>query len=166
MLKNRVDAPTRFDSSVTLKAMLEPGRDRHRWDSRTGDGVRITGYVAWIIPNFLGESCNCYRTDDAHTDDHLDLVLFPADTSYFPKHVIVEITPRMKYLAKQRGTDWSTPALQKKFLGKKVTVEGWLLYDKGHEDIAKNTHPVDPKHRNWRATCWEVHPVTNIKLAS
>lgn len=162
--KNRFDAPTLCDPSVSLESLLAPGGDEGRWGKTKDRGARVTGYVAMIVPNIAGESCNCYKADDAHTDTHIDLVARAADVSRFDRHLIVEVTPRMKYLARQRGQDWSTAALSKHFLHRKVTVEGWLFWDGGHAREAANTHPRDPEHRNWRATCWEVHPVTGIRL--
>ncbi|HEY6044979.1 MAG TPA: hypothetical protein VIU65_00165 [Pyrinomonadaceae bacterium] len=53
--------------------------------------------------------------------------------------------------------------------GKWVRFEGWLLYDYFHADQSKTTMPNLPtcpddgqEHSgcNWRATPWEVHPVT------
>jgi hypothetical protein len=36
------------------------------------------------------------------------------------------------------------------------------LFDFAHASEAENTNPG---HKgNWRATCWEIHPITNIKI--
>ena len=163
--KNRYLPPKHFDERITLGAMLRPGDDRDRWDRSKEIGATITGYVVFIVQNFLGEACNCEKQDEAHTDTHIDLALKPDDASNFATHVVVEITPRMKFLAKKAGKDWSTAGLRKAFFGKRVRVTGWLFYDAGHESRAQNSHPNDPQHANWRATCWEIHPVTDIRLA-
>ncbi len=165
LLKNRFESPTVFDPSVTLSKMSEPGPDAPRWDPTKSIGARVTGYVAFMIQNFEGESCNCFKLDDAHSDTHIDLVVHERDWPVFSSHVIVEVTPRMKFLAKKRGLDWSTTGLGRQFLHKWVTVEGWLMWDGEHQMQARNTHPLDPDGKNWRVTCWEVHPVTNIVLA-
>jgi hypothetical protein len=47
------------------------------------------------------------------------------------------------------------------FKGKSVEVTGWLTFDSMHVDAAENTNPGGS--RNWRATCWEIHPVTAIR---
>jgi len=99
--KNRYLPPATFDPTVTLEQMSKPGDDRNRWDSNTETGAKISGYVVFIIQNFLGEACNCFKLDDAHSDTHIDLVVNSADARDFSKHIIVEITPRMKYLAKR-----------------------------------------------------------------
>lgn len=162
LLKNRYKPPTRFDPTVTLEAMLKPGNDLKRWDPKRQIGARLTGYVAFVIENFQGEMCNCFKLDDAHSDTHVDLVLKPEDAGDFTKHVVVEVTPRMKFLAKKRGLDWSTQGLVKQFYRRKVTVEGWLFLDAEHAKDALNTNPAN-KSRDWRATCWEIHPVTSLK---
>jgi len=166
LLKNRSESPKSFDPTVTLARMRAPGEDSERWDAKKDIGVRVTGYVAFMIQNFEGESCNCFKTDDAHSDTHIDLVVYETTAFDFATHVIVEVTPRMKFLAKKRGLNWSTASLARQFSHKWVTVEGWLMWDGEHRNEAKNTHPLDPVHRNWRATCWEVHPVTDIRLTN
>jgi len=62
-----------------------------------------------------------------------------------------------------QGIDWSTRALRDKFLGRWVKVRGWMLFDVEHVDHKENTAPG--RARNWRATAWEIHPVTSIEVA-
>ncbi len=45
---------------------------------------------------------------------------------------------------------------------KKVRVTGWMFFDSDHNTEAENTNPGGPK--NWRATSWEVHPVTGFEV--
>jgi hypothetical protein len=40
--------------------------------------------------------------------------------------------------------------------------EGWLYFDVDHDEEAENTNPQRPA--NWRATSWEIHPVTKITV--
>jgi hypothetical protein len=64
-----------------------------------------------------------------------------------------------------QGKDWSTDALKSDnqgIIGRWIEVSGWLLFDIAHRNGAENTNPGDPA--NWRATCWEIHPITSIKL--
>ncbi|HZX94233.1 MAG TPA: hypothetical protein VFE90_06930 [Myxococcales bacterium] len=42
------------------------------------------------------------------------------------------------------------------------TVTGWLLYDAEHENQSAHTAPSNPS--DWRATAWEVHPITDIDV--
>lgn len=166
VMKNRYRSPESFDRSITLEQMSMPGDDSRRWTTQKDLGARVSGYVAFMIQNFEGESCNCFKIDDAHSDTHIDLVVSEKTANDFATHVIVEVTPRMKFLAKKRGLNWSTASLMKQFNHKWVTVEGWLMWDGEHIKQASNTHPADPDHNNWRVTCWEIHPVTRIELAS
>src|SRR5437899_4908967 len=64
---------------------------------------------------------------------------------------------------KAKHVDWTTETLQSPTIGIKhkwVEVTGWLLFDLKHIHEAENTYPGNLK--NWRATCWEIHPVTNL----
>jgi hypothetical protein len=47
-------------------------------------------------------------------------------------------------------------------VGHWVQFEGWLYFDLGHATEAENTAPGNPE--NWRATAWELHPVTKITV--
>ena len=38
------------------------------------------------------------------------------------------------------------------------------MFDTMHLNQAENTNPGGDK--NWRATCWEIHPVTAIKVST
>jgi hypothetical protein len=77
--------------------------------------------------------------------------------------VIVEVTPPMRDRARARGVDWSVDALRAKLVGRHVRFTGWLLFDSEHADEAENTNPGG--RDNWRATAWEIHPVTDIVVA-
>lgn len=66
-------------------------------------------------------------------------------------------------MKKEKGADWSTATLRKTIKGKTVRVTGWLFFDQNHADEAENTTPG--REKNWRATAWEVHPVTDIQIA-
>ena len=48
------------------------------------------------------------------------------------------------------------------FVGRRVRVAGWLMFDHEHADEAENTRPGE--RDNWRATAWEIHPVTAIAV--
>jgi hypothetical protein len=78
------------------------------------------------------------------------------------RRLIVEVTPRGRALADQRGDDWSTRALRDHLQGRWIRVRGWLLFDAEHESQSVNTAPGRP--RDWRATAWEIHPVTSLEV--
>jgi len=159
-LKNRYAAPGTGDvnSAVTLAAILAPGNDVGRWKVKYGAG--IVGYVYDVKPGSV-ESVNCGARHVADRDTHIELVLNPMDP-LVSRRVIVEVTPRWRAIMAARGVDWSTRALRDRCLGRWVRVRGWMLFDAEHKGEAENTAPGRP--RNWRATAWEVHPVTSIEV--
>jgi hypothetical protein len=159
-LKNRtaVPEPQQIDSRVTLAAMVEPGDDQDRWNAR--NGAEITGYVQDVKVGGV-ETVNCRATDPQHRDTHIELVLDPMNSGE-TRRVIVEVTPRTRALAEQRGEDWSTNALRDHLQGRWVRVRGWMLFDEEHRTQAVNTAPGRP--RDWRATAWEIHPVTSLEV--
>jgi hypothetical protein len=161
-LKNRYTPPTasEMNPQVTLDAILAPGNDLNRWNESLG--AEITGYVVAVKPGGP-ETVNCHAKDPAHTDTHIELALNPGDTENI-KHMIVEVTPRGRAIMAAKGTDWSTANLQRTLIGKRVKVTGWMMIDRQHCNASENTHPGDPS--NWRATCWEIHPVSGLAAAS
>ena len=166
ILKNRWNVPTAadFNGTVTIQALVQPGNDQTRWDSRRA--ARISGYVALVAPGTLGESCNCGAKAPIDTDTHIALVADKSTAQDNRTHVILEITPRIRgnLAAQVPAIDWSTDALKNRLPGKRVEFEGWLFFDAAHVGEATNTHPNDPKKANWRATCWEIHPVTSLRV--
>lgn len=156
-LKNRSTAPAKIDSAVTLKAMLAPGNDRHRWSN--GDGASITGYVILVKPGGM-ESVNCHAKSMAHRDTHIEVAQH-ADASNV-QAVVVEVTPGWRSRMLAHGVDWSTRTLGRKLTGHRVTFTGWLFFDVEHANAAENTNPGAP--HDWRGTAWEIHPVTVIRL--
>jgi hypothetical protein len=161
-LKNRYSKPSpqQIDSRITLAAILAPGSDISRW--KVKEGAEITGYV-WDVKRGGVEGTNCHARDDAHRDTHIELVLDPMHSDSSAR-MIVEVTPRWRYIMRERDTDWSTRGLRDRFLGRWVKVRGWMLFDSEHKGESENTAPGRP--RNWRATAWEIHPVTSIEVAS
>jgi len=158
-LKNRYAAPqaNEINHSISLSAILAPSNDTTRWSSTSG--AEITGYVFDVKPGG-GETCNCGKTDPVHTDAHIELVLSPTDSAA-TRRVVVEVTPRMRAILAASGTNWSTTTLRKQLLHKWVKVRGWMTFDAQHANAAENTNPGGAS--NWRATAWEIHPVTGIQ---
>jgi hypothetical protein len=75
---------------------------------------------------------------------------------------VLEVTPRAREGARRRGQDWSAAALRRELVGRRCRFEGWLLFDREHADESENTAPGATG--NWRATAWELHPVTSIEV--
>ena len=130
-----------------------------RWN--VGKAVKIKGYVRDVKPGGI-ETVNCKATEIKLRDTHIELVLNPMSAEK-NEAMIVEVTPRLRKIMAERGEDWSTGMLRSKYLGRWVEIEGWLLFDFEHTNMAENTHPGNAK--NWRETAWEVHPVTGIRIA-
>lgn len=155
--KNRETPPNgnQIDADISLAVMLAPGDDEDRFDSQRG--AVIAGYVIAVRPGGK-ESCNCEAKSPVDRDTHIELALSPRAPP--TQRVIVEVSPRLRHKMKAKGDDWSTEALTKKYRGKWVKVTGWMLFDFMHVEEAENTNPGGPD--NWRATCWEIHPITSI----
>jgi hypothetical protein len=153
-LKNRDAAPRAedFDPRATLAALLQPGDDRARWS--VARAARIEAYVV-AVGEARVESANCY----ARRDIHIDVGARP--DAPLSERVVLEVTPRWRDAARSRGEDWSADALARTLTGRLCRFEGWLFFDAGHTEEAENTAPG--RAGNWRATAWEIHPVTRIE---
>jgi hypothetical protein len=148
-LKNRTKIPqaTDFDSRVTLEALLQPGDDRDRWSNTRA--ARVQGEVidvAYARP----EATNCFNP--CRRDIHILIATRKGATK--SEHVVVEVTPNLG--------DWSEETLQAQLVGHWCEFEGWLYFDVGHAEESENVFPGKPD--NWRATAWEIHPVTKITV--
>jgi hypothetical protein len=155
--KNRTALPQAadFDPRVTLDALLQPGDDTQRWS--TARAARIQGEVidvAYARP----EATNCFSP--CRRDIHI-LVARRSGVSK-REHVVVEVTPNLGDWAATQGLDWSEESLQKQLVGHWCEFEGWLYFDLGHVEQSENYSPGQPD--NWRATAWELHPVTKITV--
>lgn len=156
-LKNRTAAPepSDFDPRATLDEMLRPGDDRARWSE--GRAGAVEGYVAAVSPGGI-EAANCYSV--TRRDTHVYVAR--AKDAPPASRLVVEVTPRWRAWARGRGMDWSEESLARGLVGRRVRFEGWLLYDREHDEEAENTRPG--RAGNWRATAWELHPVTRIEV--
>lgn len=163
VLKNRNSAPKEddIDPLVSLAAIVAPGPDETRFNP--AKGAQIAGYVQEVKVGG-NESCNCHATDPIDMDTHIAVSLTAGATK--KNHwLIVEVTPRLRKQMRDKGVDWSTETLkspEQGIKGKWVEFTGWMLFDEAHRDGAENTNPGNPT--NWRATCWELHPLTGIKV--
>jgi len=160
-LKNRVHAPAPSQvHPINLEAILAPGDDHDRWSE--DEGAEIVGWVKEVKPGGA-ETCNCRSPKRDDWDTHIELVKDPAETN--PRRVvIVEVTPQWRRLMATVGKDWSTTTLKRTITGKQIRVRGWLFFDGEHEHQAENTEPDGD--RNWRATAWEIHPITSLAVVS
>jgi hypothetical protein len=158
-MKNRSSSPKAKDikPAIALEAVLATGKDTNRWSDNSA--AEIEGFVFDVKPGGI-ESTNCRAQDLADRDTHIEIVRSMEDSGP-TRRMIVEVTPRLRAMALARGLDWSTQALQA-LRGHKVRIKGWMLLDFEHIDESENTAPR--KRENWRATAWEIHPVTDISV--
>lgn len=156
-LKNRTALPQAadIDPRVTLDALLQPGNDTDRWS--TDRAARVQGLVIDVA--YAGsEAANCFNP--CRRDIHILI----ATRREAPKneHVVLEVTPNFYDWASDWGIDWSEQTLQAQLVGRWCEFEGWLYFDAGHAEESENIAPGNPE--NWRATAWEVHPITKITV--
>lgn len=156
-LKNRtsIPQPADFNSNVTLSALLQPGADADRWSST--QAALVEGFVVSVAPGPL-ELTNCYLPGRRDLHIHIGRRSDSPPT----EQVVLETTPRMEDWAKQQGLDWSAETLKATLTGHRVRFQGWLMFDESHAGESENIAPRRPG--NWRATAWEVHPVTGFEI--
>ena len=156
-LKNRTSFPqaSDFDPNATLEALLQPGNDTNRWS--TNRAARIQGEVIDVA--YAGsEAANCFSP--CRRDIHINIAMHKGVT--LREQVVVEVTPKWNDWASQQGMDWTEEALRAQLIGHWCEFEGWLYFDLGHAEESENVSPG--KADNWRATAWEIHPVTKITV--
>jgi hypothetical protein len=156
-LKNRTAFPqaSDFDSRVTLAALLQPGDDTNRWS--TDRAARVQGQVIDVA--YAGaEAANCFSP--CRRDIHILIATYAGAAK--SEQVVLEVTPKLSDWVVQQGIDWSEEALRAQLIGHWCEFEGWLFFDTGHAEESENISPGRPA--NWRATAWEVHPITKITV--
>ncbi|HEX6183645.1 MAG TPA: hypothetical protein VFZ44_07025 [Pyrinomonadaceae bacterium] len=167
--KNR-DEPVTNPRQVTFQELRNPKKK-----FSTKDQVWMTGYVASVTSGGNQESCNCERDD--LRDIHVNVVAHPSEVGNLSKYVVVEFTPRWQEKLNIDDSNYKEmlKKVRKEIGGKWVRFEGWMLYDHMHDDAAKTTRPKQKpcpddgkihKKCNWRATPWEIHPITSYKVVS
>jgi hypothetical protein len=156
-VKNRTDRPkdSDFDPTVTLANLLNPGDDSNRW--ATAKAARLEGYVVSLASAGV-ELANCYAP--CRRDLHINIALRP--DAPLAQQVVVEVTPAMRKWAATNGWDWSEKSLKTALVGHWCVFEGWLFFDLTHAPESENIAPG--RKGNWRATAWELHPVTNFRV--
>ena len=174
-LKNRTAFPQKsdFDLTVTLDKLLRPGDDSNRW--ATDHAGRIQGEVI-AVGYARPEATNCF------SPCRRDLHILVANRVGAAKNeqVVLEVTPNLRPIFETRvinqdnqgepgekaepkpEIDWAEQNLQAQLVGHWCEFEGWLYFDVGHADQSENTAAHNPT--NWRATAWELHPVTKITV--
>jgi hypothetical protein len=156
-LKNRTVLPREvdFNPHISLNELLKPGDDRLRWS--TQQAARIQGHVV-AVAYARPEATNCFVP--WRCDIHINIAT--RKDAPLSEQVVLEVTPNFRDWAFQQGWDWSESALRAQILDHWVEFEGWMFFDEGHAEESENIAPNNPA--NWRATAWEIHPITKFKV--
>lgn len=155
-LKNRNFSESGFDPSLTLEAILNfKGDDTKVYNS--SQYVSLTGYVI-LVKAGGSETCNCGSSNPKDKDIHIEIALHPKDKAV--NAMVCEIN---RY-TQSDNPEFTLQQVRKKYLGKKVTIQGYLFLDAEHLQNAMTTNPTG-KH-NWRYSCWEIHPVMYMELSN
>ncbi|MGB5025063.1 MAG: hypothetical protein WBO44_06925 [Saprospiraceae bacterium] len=162
--KNRYTIPIKsdFDTRLQLKDFVNGEATEGKFLQTKA--VEITGYIYDVKKGGV-ETCNCKTTDPLFRDTHIEITLNDQETG--PENrFIIEVTPRIRQALADKGIDWTTEALSENIKGHMVKVQGWLFYDFSHKT---ENYADDPNNsigrNNWRATSWEIHPVTSLEIS-
>lgn len=142
-----------------------------------GNIYSVVGYLFFVentaaTSHHRGETCNCQlRTNDSF-DYHLGIGFDPdlaaeirtIPPSHDPQNpglaeqtsIVAEMTPHT------RDPKWTVARLNRQ-RGKKVKVVGQLMLDNAHLNAKDDcAFSEEPEGGCWRASVWEVHPVTQF----
>jgi hypothetical protein len=124
--------------------------------------VEVTGFVASVVSGGNKETCNCARND--LRDIHINVVATPQERNNPKRYVIVEFTPRWQEQFELDSSNYQQmlQTVKDEIEGKWVLFQGWMMYDHIHAGESESTAPHHVG--NWRATPWEVHPVTYYEV--
>jgi len=143
-----------------------------------GKTFRLIGYLYYVKESGM-ESSNCELPKDdpegSNVDYHIGIGFDPGvaaklhnKVALTPEEkkeltqtsVIVEMTPHYRFTY-ENGI-WTYDAL-KQIIGSQVRVTGQLLVDSEH-NVAGQNCALGVTLKCWRASVWELHPVTGFQL--
>jgi hypothetical protein len=165
-LKNRAAAPTgsQIHPAITAAWIMQPTTDdRGRFTDQDAATVRV---FVTTVKDGGAETVNCGATTEPWIDVHVEANA--EGPAFQGKPMILEVTPRWISAMQSVGEDWSEPTLKSQLEGHWVDVTGWMLLDEEHLANAENSTAAVKKAGSspliWRRTCWELHPVTAIRV--
>jgi hypothetical protein len=142
-----------------------------------GNIYTVVGYLYFVedtavTSNHHGETTNCQLRGNSTFDFHLGIGFDPALAAQIrqnpPPHdsrnpgpleqtsIVAEMTPHT------RDPQWTVTRLTRQ-RGKQVKVIGQLLLDNPHANTREDCAFLgDPPRTCWRASIWEIHPVTQF----
>jgi hypothetical protein len=147
--------PGDFDNDVTIQGMYDSKDDSIYNEDKAAS---ITGYFFRAVDIGM-ESCNCYTEDKSKYSTNIYISPTPINKQTRTADCIVAvITPYSRSL---NPKDWDTENINEKFVGKKIKVSGWLIYNflKGNLSIETNPNSAQPERR----TIWGICPMTDLK---
>lgn len=158
VFKNREATPrqTDVDQRVTLATLLAPGNDESRFDATKA--ATIVGFITDV--KLSGPNSANFKSTRAEERD-ITIHLAATRDAARNQQVFVVVTPRLRQQMQASGVDWTLRTLRS-LIGQRVQVSGWLLFNAPHSRWAENTNPGGAN--NFRATAWEIHPVTEVKI--
>lgn len=182
-----VDAIRSLNDTVLWRHGDEKPRDE--WTGQDSavvtpyEGIPLTvvGYFAIVKPQKksapksgkkVGESTNCHSWSERDTDWHISLVAAPTEEE--EEGVVVEPTPR----SKRRNPQWTADAAKSIAVretpssepdeenASQVRVTGFLMLDPAHVSHIRGSCQGSKcaSKTFYRATLWELHPVTQIEV--
>jgi uncharacterized protein YgiM (DUF1202 family) len=134
----------------------------------------VVGYVYYATPGGI-ETCNCKLKGQTDRDIHIGIgfdesmaediesgakVVGADPDDAKQSSVIVEMTPHYRAEFHQGWTLSRVNAV----VGKQVKITGQLLVDNEHNVKGQNCAISQPLGKCWRASVWEIHPVTRFRV--
>lgn len=191
-LKNQVPAPESAPSRQLTQQDIEDldgqipdtlstrNHGQHAEDlARLGEGeiIGINGFL-YFAEKTGKESTNCQLTAIGNVDFHLGLGFDAATAARLQdrgpargtalrrlkqESMVLEMTPH--YRAWHRP-EW-TLSLVRRYTGRQVKAVGQLMLDNEHWNGKETcSYPRAKKRTCWRATAWEMHPVTKLSVCT
>src|SRR5437588_6529662 len=149
-------------------------------DLGMGNFYTVIGYLYYAMPGG-NEACNCQLSKPPDKDFHIGIGFDPAlaariqsgtektksaqnapKTAAEQTSIVVEMTPH--YRAKFHS-QWDLPSLENQ-IGNQVKIVGQLVFDSEHGVPGQDCALAGSNRANtrscWRASAWEIHPVTEF----
>jgi hypothetical protein len=171
-LKNRTDVPAQVHEVTFqgIRSLPYPKNESAELGAFTpaeraevmkysGRAVAMQGYLL-DVKSEGAEQTNCMATTPNDVDWHMYVVQHPGDPN--DSSVIAEAGPRIRPAHKWRLMDLRRIARLREW----VRLSGWLMLDPEHymNVAGYTTHAGKAGGSIWRATLWEIHPVSRIEV--
>jgi hypothetical protein len=129
-----------------------------------GSVVSTIGYLYRALASGA-ESANCQLTGEENTDVTLHVGFTPlkhpgsASTADNQSTIVAEITPQYRA---QKHPEWKLAQLRS-LEGRQIKLVGQLMLDTEHANARDDCGAPNGKNvACWRASAWEIHPITDL----